>query len=111
MSSPETARRLALALPEVVEADHHGRPSFRVAGRIIATIPDGGNLNVMVDDDVAHVAASAGSDAVELLWWGRRVSGVRIDLAAAPEDLVADLLEQAWRRRAPAQLRSGESRS
>jgi hypothetical protein len=26
------ARRIALSLPEAVEQDHHGRPSFRVAG-------------------------------------------------------------------------------
>ena len=36
----EDARRLALALPDTVEQDHHGRPSFRVAGKIIATIWD-----------------------------------------------------------------------
>ena len=31
------ARRLALALPDAVEEDHHGRPSFRVGGKIFAT--------------------------------------------------------------------------
>jgi hypothetical protein len=104
-TAPAAARGLALALPEVTEADHHGRPSFRVAGRIIATVPDGEALHVMVDDDVAHAAAAARPDAVELLWWGRRLSRVRIRLAAASEELVADLLEAAWRRRAPARLR------
>jgi hypothetical protein len=34
MVSREQARRLALGLPEAVEQDHHGRPSFRVAGKI-----------------------------------------------------------------------------
>ena len=29
---------LALALPGAVEADHHGRPSFRVGGKIFATL-------------------------------------------------------------------------
>lgn len=33
-----TARRLALALPSATEQDHHGRPSFRVHGRIFATL-------------------------------------------------------------------------
>lgn len=36
-------RRAALALPEVTEADHHGRPSFRVHGKIVATIADYGS--------------------------------------------------------------------
>jgi predicted DNA-binding protein (MmcQ/YjbR family) len=38
MSSPDDIRRLALALPETTEADHHGMPSFRVKGRIFCTI-------------------------------------------------------------------------
>jgi hypothetical protein len=103
--SREDLWSLALGLPEVVEADHHGRPSFRVAGRIIATVPDEHAVNVMVDDDAAHAAAAARPDAVSLLWWGKQLSGVRVDLTAAPEAVVADLLEQAWRRRAPARLR------
>jgi hypothetical protein len=37
MVSRKQARELALALPEAVEQDHHGRPSFRVAGKIFAT--------------------------------------------------------------------------
>jgi hypothetical protein len=101
-------RGLALDLPEVVEADHHGRPSFRVDGRIIATLPDPQTVNVMVDDDVAHAATAARPDVVHVLWWGKKLSGVRIDLATAPEEVVADLLEHAWRRRAPARLRDGE---
>ncbi|MEJ0066142.1 MAG: MmcQ/YjbR family DNA-binding protein [Caulobacteraceae bacterium] len=38
MASPDDIRRLALALPEAVEADHHGMPSFRVRGKIFSTI-------------------------------------------------------------------------
>ncbi len=32
---------MALALPESVEQDHHGMPSFRVRGRIFATLHAG----------------------------------------------------------------------
>jgi hypothetical protein len=42
-------RRLALALPETVEQDHFGNPSFRVRGKIFATVPDSSPLNVMID--------------------------------------------------------------
>jgi hypothetical protein len=38
--SVDQARRFALSLPEAVEQDHHGRPSFRVAGKIFATLWD-----------------------------------------------------------------------
>ena len=44
----DEARRLALALPNAVEQDHHGRPSFRVGGKIFATIWDERTMNVMV---------------------------------------------------------------
>jgi len=37
----ETVRELALALPEVEEHEHSGRPSFRVRGKIFVTLwPD-----------------------------------------------------------------------
>jgi hypothetical protein len=48
--SREQARRLALQLPEAVEQDHHGRPSFRVAGKIFATQWDEDHMNVMLDE-------------------------------------------------------------
>jgi hypothetical protein len=36
--SVDEARSLALVLPEAIEQDHHGRPSFRVGGKIFATL-------------------------------------------------------------------------
>ncbi len=98
----EQARALALALPEVTEADHHGRPSFRLGTAVLATLWAPGILNVMVGESEARAAEGG---AVSLLWWGERLSGVRVHLAAADEAAVADLLEEAWTRRAPARLR------
>jgi hypothetical protein len=93
-----------LALPGVSEADHHGRRSFRVgAGKVLATIPADGALNVMVGEDLAHAVSA--QPGVELLWWGRQLSGVRVHLAAVAPDLLDELLQDAWGRRAPAALR------
>jgi hypothetical protein len=98
------ARALALGMPEVVEADHWGNPSFRIYGRIFATVPDPHHLNVMIDPlDVESVVKVAPSACSELLW-GKEVRGVRVDLRAASPKLVGDLLEVAWRRRAPKRL-------
>lgn len=96
-------RRIALVLPEVTESDHHGRNSFRLGTAVLATVPDGSGLNVMVGESEAR-AAVAESPACSLLWWGKKLSGVRVELIAADDDLVGDLLEEAWRRRAPARL-------
>jgi len=98
----EQVRALALALPEVTEADHHGRPSFRLGTTVLATLWAPGILNVMLGESEARAAEGG---AVSLLWWGKRLSGVQVDLAAVDEATVADLLEEAWTRRAPARLR------
>ena len=100
--TPDDVRALALALPEVTEPDHHGRPSFRLGTRVLATVWDEGTLNVMVGESEARAAEGG---AVSLLWWGERLSGVRVDLAAADVATVADLLQEAWARRAPARSR------
>ena len=98
------ARAIALGMPEAVEVDHWGKPSFRIYGRIFATVPDPHHLNVMIDpldvESVVKVARSACSE----LHWGNEVRGVRVDLRHASRRLVGDLLEAAWRRRAPKRL-------
>jgi hypothetical protein len=40
----------------------------------------------------------------EELWWGKRLSGVRVDLTQVDRALLAELLTEAWRRRAPKAL-------
>jgi hypothetical protein len=96
---------MALALPETVERDHHGRPSFRVADRIFATLGDERHMNVMLDECGILSAVQATPNACSELWWGRRLAAVRIDLKRAAPALVGELLTDAWERRAPRRLR------
>jgi len=102
--SAEQARRLALALPEATEQDHHGRPSFRVGGRIFATLWDEGHMNVMVDADGVRTAAQGHPEACAEVWWGKRLAAVRVRLTEAGEELLAELLADAWERKAPRRL-------
>ena len=96
-----------LALPGSYEADHHGRRSFRVGGgKVLATVPDDGVLNVMVDDDLAR--STDGAPGVALLWWGKRLSGVAVTLVDVEPALLEELVEAAWRRRSPAARGRGE---
>jgi hypothetical protein len=101
----DTARRLALALPEATEQDHHGFPSFRVAGRIFATLPDDAHLRIMLGPEQTAEAVARFSEAVQELHWGRRLRGVTVLLPAAPADAVEELLADAWQAKAPARLR------
>ncbi len=95
---------MALALPEAVERDHHGRPSFRVAERTFATLWDESRMNAMLDECGIHSAVQAIPNVCSELWWGKRLSAVQVDLAHAPPTLVGELLADAWERRAPRRL-------
>ena len=98
--SSDEARQLALALPEAVEQDHHGRPSFRVAGKIFATLWDDQHMNVMLDEGGILTAVEARPKTCEQVWWGKRLAAVRVDLRRVETESLADLLRDAWERRA-----------
>jgi hypothetical protein len=104
MISPEQARGLALALPEAVEQDHHGRPSFRVAGKIFATQWDRHHMNVMLDEGGILTAVHSQPDTCEEVWWGKRLAAVRVDLRRANAEMLQDLLTEAWEGKAPKRL-------
>jgi hypothetical protein len=102
--SPDQARSLALALPEAVEQDHHGRPSFRVGGKIFATLWDENRMNVMLDEGGILTAVESAPDTCEKVWWGKRLAAVGVTLARADRDLLSDLLADAWEHKAPKRL-------
>ena len=104
MVSRERARELALALPEAVEQDHHGRPSFRVAERIFATQWDDDHMNVMLDEGGILTAVESHADICEEVWWGKRRAAVRVDLRRADAKTLAGLLADAWEGKAPKRL-------
>lgn len=99
MSSDE-ARQLALALPEAVEQDHHGKPSFRVGGKIFATLWDDEHMNVMLDEGGIVMAVQEHPDVCSEVMWGKRLAAVRVDLTQADAGLLGRLLEEAWELRA-----------
>ena len=107
MLTSDEARRIALSLPEAVEQDHHGRPSFRVAGKIFATLWDEDHMNVMVDEPGILTAVGAHPGICAEVMWGKRLAAVRVDLRAAHEQLLTDLLADAWEHKAPARLARG----
>jgi hypothetical protein len=98
------AHAFALSLPEAVEQDHHGIASFRVRGRIFATVPDDDHLRIMVDEGEIRASVADDPAAFAEFWWGKRLSCVVVDLRRAPDDQVRELLTEAWRRRAPKRL-------
>jgi hypothetical protein len=97
-------RRVALALPEVAEEPHFHLTSFRVKGKIFATMaPDGSFLNVFVDDGPREAITAVDPKAYETLWWGKSAY-LHVHLKAAKAKDVAELLRLAWERKAPKRL-------
>ncbi|HXM72706.1 MAG TPA: MmcQ/YjbR family DNA-binding protein [Candidatus Dormibacteraeota bacterium] len=100
----DQVRKLARAFPGTVEQEHWGNPSFRVRGRIFATVPDDGHVNVMIDPFDAESAVADAPESCQVLLWGKEVRGVQVSLRTAAPKMVEALLRSAWRRKAPKRL-------
>ena len=103
------ARKLVLALPEAVEENHHGRPSFRVRGKIFATLWDERHMNLMLDGPGILTAVQGNPDTCTEFRWGRRLAAVSVDLARVQRDLLAELLADAWEGKATKELASRQA--
>ena len=102
--STNEARTLALSLPEAVEMDHHGRPSFRVGGKIFATLWNEQRMNVMLDEDGIRTAVESAPDVCEEVWWGKRLTAVGVTLPLTDRGSLSELLADAWEHKAPKRL-------
>jgi hypothetical protein len=98
------ATQLALKLPEAVKQDHHGRPSFRVDGRIFATLWTDDRMNVMIDEDGIRTAVERAPETCEPVWWGKRLAAVAVTLSAVDRSFLDELLTDAWEGKAPRRL-------
>jgi hypothetical protein len=102
--STDEARSLALLLPEAVEQDHHGRPSFRVGGKIFATLWTHERMNVMLDEGGIRTAVEATPEVCEEVRWGKRLAAVAVELPGVDRDRLQELLTDAWEHKAPRRL-------
>ncbi len=98
-------RRVALALPEVTEEPHHHMSSFRVRGKIFVTVPpEQTHIHVFVDEVERERALALYPAFLEKLFWGKKVAGLRVELAAADAKVIAALIKAAWKCKAPKAL-------
>jgi hypothetical protein len=95
-------RGIALALPEVTESDHHGMASFRVRGKIFATVPDDEHVRIMLDENGIRSAVAEEPLICDEFCWGKKLSCV-----------LRELLTDAWLLKAPVSLtrRVGDTRN
>lgn len=97
MTPLATATNLALALPGVEERDHWGKPSYRVDGRIFATLhPADRRMVVKLPVDERMALTDLDPDTVRAApgAWGRQ-GWTFVELARADRRQVARLLQIA----------------
>lgn len=93
----DAVRRFALSLPDATEEPHFHYSSFRIGGKIFATMPPSNDLlHVFAPEEDREAAIAAHPEICETIHWGKRVVGVRVDLKSASRSLVEDLLRAAY---------------
>jgi hypothetical protein len=103
MVSCATMRRMALALPETDEGEHHGHPDFRVRGKIFATLrPDERRAVLRLGRLEQAALVKAAPMTFAKAWGATGWTSVELDSVESPE--FRDLLTGAWRGVAPKRL-------
>ncbi len=100
-------RSYAMALPDVAEKPHFRLPGFRVADKLLAHLEKGdAHAIVCVGQSEARTAAADQPEIFEEVWreHGRIFVGLRVDLAKVTKKRLQELIEHAWRNRAPKRL-------
>ena len=106
MASADLMRKIALSLPEVTEEPHFEKTSFRIKGKIFATITADGKTGMAklpvadqdifctTDRNIVYPVANK---------WGEK-GATFIDLALVTEQLLAEILKCAYKGIAPLAL-------
>lgn len=105
--TPETFRKLALALPESYESFHVDHPDFRIGRKVFATLgyPDAAwGVVKLTPEQQAEIVAAHPTVFVPVAGaWGRKGS-TNVKLRPATQELLRPALAAAWRNVAPATL-------
>jgi hypothetical protein len=107
MATEADVRRLAMALPEVVEKPSYGTPGFRVRDRLFARLRPEGDAIVVWCDSLEEKDALTRSDPSKFFstphYDGHPTVLVRLE--ALDDDELWEILADSWRNRAPDTLR------
>ena len=100
-------RKIALSLPDTVEAAHMGHPDFRVGGKIFATLSPPGQGWAMVkltpEQQASFVQSEPKVFAAFNGAWGRD-GATKVHLRSAKKTTLRAAVVFAWRNRAPKRL-------
>jgi len=99
-------RKIALSMPEAVEASHMGHPDFRVGGKIFATLmPDGksGMVKLNLEQRARLTQIKPRVFAAIPGGWGKH-GATQVHLKPASKTVVREAMMLAWLNTAPKRL-------
>lgn len=103
MISIDTARQLALSLPEVEEKSHFERPDFRVNNKIFASLHEDKSC-IMVKLSLVDQSVFCAFDDTIIYpvpgGWGRK-GATLVNLKKVKKSMLLDALTTAWKTVAP----------
>ncbi|MBK9125541.1 MAG: MmcQ/YjbR family DNA-binding protein [Chloroflexi bacterium] len=100
----DRVRDIALAMPGVEESTTFGTPSLKVNGKYLFQMKDNDTLIVSVDLDTREMLLATEPEIFFITEHFRGWPAVLVRLAETDDRTLRDIIEKAWRRRAPKKL-------
>ncbi|GAA0922553.1 MmcQ/YjbR family DNA-binding protein [Streptomyces thermoalcalitolerans] len=112
MPDAEDVRRIALSLPDTTEKLAWGMPTFRVAGKMFATLPeDETSMAVRCPREERDELVLAEPEKFWVAGHEAQFAWIRVRLAALDdEEELRDILADSWRQAAPPRLQEAHPR-
>jgi hypothetical protein len=105
MISEAKVREFVAGLPETDEHPHFERIAFRVGGKIFGSFrPGESDMNLRLTDGHVETMVAVDDSAYRMVQWGKSRNWLNVNLKRARAEDVRELLEDAWRERAPKRL-------
>ncbi len=104
MITESTFRKIALSFPEAKEQDFRGRPSFRVGGKMFATLhPEDKRAVVKLSLAKQKALIKSDAQAYSLMPWSYQ-GFTSVHLRRVNAAKIRELVEGAWRGVAPKRI-------
>jgi hypothetical protein len=100
----EEVHAFILGLPEVDSYEHGGLPSFRVRGRRFASMLDADGVNLAPGEEAIRAAVALWPQGCREEHHGRLLVAVRVEFSALDDEVVRELVLDAWAAKAPKTL-------
>lgn len=96
---------IARALPEVEESTSYGTPALKVRRKLFVRLREDGSVVIMCPLEEKEALLASGDPAFFTTPHYDGYGSILVDLDAVDPDELTELVQDAWRHRAPASIR------